>query len=271
MANVSLSFGEYNGVVFLPSLAIARMRIKKIVPLCLLVLLGCQKKEGLTFESVYYTGEQCTQCPKVDITLPKALDKDKVAASIDNALKEEVIFLLSFDDEIEAASIEEAIKSFSNGYTELRELYPEESTLWEAKIDANLSYEDREILTIEMDSYIFTGGAHGYTSKRLLNFDRIKGTELENWQLFKDSPEFQKFAEGKFRAQEKIPREQPINSTGFMFEDDIFHLPENIGLTKEGLTLLYNQYEVASYADGPIELVLPYKEVKKYLAAKIKS
>jgi hypothetical protein len=56
-----------------------------------------------------------------------------------------------------------------------------------------------------------------------------------------------------------------------MFEKDSFYLPENIGFTKEGVKLLYNQYEVASYADGTIELTLPYNEVKKYLSTKIKS
>ena len=42
-----------------------------------------------------------------------------------------------------------------------------------------------------------------------------------------------------------------------MFEEDRFSLPENLGFTPGGLELLYNPYEVASYADGPISLVLP--------------
>jgi hypothetical protein len=50
-----------------------------------------------------------------------------------------------------------------------------------------------------------------------------------------------------------------------MFEENLFSLPENIGLTAEGIKLHYNQYEVASYADGPIELTLPFPEVKQFL------
>ena len=78
-------------------------------------------------------------------------------------------------------------------------------------------------------------------------------------------------AEAKFRSQEKIPASEPINSTGFMFDGETFYLPENIGFTQEGIQLLYNQYEVASYADGPIVLTLSYKEVKDYLTVKIKA
>ena len=78
-------------------------------------------------------------------------------------------------------------------------------------------------------------------------------------------------AEAKFRSQEKIPATQSINSTGFMFDGEAFYLPENIGFTPKGIQLLYNQYEVASYADGPIILTLPYEEVKEYLTVKIKT
>ena len=50
-----------------------------------------------------------------------------------------------------------------------------------------------------------------------------------------------------------------------MFEDDTFHLPQNIFYTDKGLLLFYNPYEVASYAEGTKELLLTYKEVNDYL------
>jgi len=235
------------------------------------VLLSCKNEDRLTFEPLVFNTENCENCPEVSIAVPKAIEQSKLAKAINTALNEEIIDLLLFDDEIEVATIEQALTSFKNGYVELQKLYTNESTGWKAKINGTIVYEDTSILTIELDSYMFTGGAHGYTSKRFLNFDKKKGTELENWQLFKNRTDFQLFAETMFRAQEKIPQDKPINHTGFMFEKDSFYLPENIGFTKKGIKLLYNQYEVASYADGPIVLVLPYKEVKKYLTKNSKS
>ena len=73
------------------------------------------------------------------------------------------------------------------------------------------------------------------------------------------------FAEKKFRAKYKIPANKSINATGLMFENEKFNLPENIFYTDDGLLLYYNSYEAASYADGPKELLLPYKEVNDYL------
>ena len=55
-----------------------------------------------------------------------------------------------------------------------------------------------------------------------------------------------------------------------MFEGDVFHLAQNMGYTQNGLQMVYNQYEVASYADGPIVLTLPYNEINLYLKRKAK-
>lgn len=237
---------------------------------CLLLFLGCKEESRLTFETLSISDTTCDACPQISIEIPKVMDRSNLAKIVNTALEEELISLLIYDDDIEASTVSEAIQSFKNGYTELKKLYPDETTGWEAKITGSISYEDKDILTIILNSYIFTGGAHGYTTRRFLNFDKRKGTEIENWELLKDRERFEHFAETKFRIQEAIPLGDPINSTGFMFVEDTFYLPENIGYTEQGLVLLYNQYEVASYADGAIEVVLPYTEVKGYLARKIK-
>ena len=232
---------------------------------------GCQNETKLAFEPHTFTNDTCSDCPQVSIAIPRALGQAKISKTINTALEEELISLLSFDDELEVSSIEDALKSFKNGYLELQELYDDEPTNWEAKIEGSISYEDANFITIILDSYLFTGGAHGYTSKRFLNFDKKKGIELENDELFKNTEDFREFAEEMFRRKEKIPEDKSINHTGFMFEQDSFYLPENIGFTEKGIKLLYNPYEVASYADGAIELVLPHSEIKKYLAKKPKS
>jgi len=239
--------------------------------LVFLLLLGCQNESKLAFEPFIIEGEICNDCPEVSITISKALGQSKISETINTSLEEELISLLAFDDEMEVTSLSEALKSFKSGYLELQQLYDDEPTGWEAKIASSISYEDANFITIILDSYLFTGGAHGYTSKRFLNFDKKKGIELENSELFKNIEDFRAFAEAMFREKESIPEGKPINHTGFMFEQDSFYLPENMGFTKEGLKLLYNPYEVASYADGTIELVLPHTEIKKYLVTKPKS
>jgi hypothetical protein len=242
------------------------MKSKLSYFLVLFLLSSCQSESKITFEPYTFENETCADCPTVSIAIPKALGQAKVSKSINTALEEELISLLSFDDDLELTSIDDALKSFKNGYLELQQLYDDEPTGWEAKIEGSISFEDANFISIILDSYLFTGGAHGYTSKRFLNFNKQKGIELENEELFKNVEKFHAFAEEMFRQKEGIPKDKSINHTGFMFEQDSFYLPENMGFTKEGLKLLYNPYEVASYADGPIEFTLTHAEIKKYLA-----
>ncbi|MEL6918600.1 MAG: DUF4163 domain-containing protein [Bacteroidota bacterium] len=239
--------------------------------LLVLFLLSCNDNDKLTLEPIGFDIGPCTDCPEVFIEIPNAMGDSKMENVINNALEEEVISLLTFDDEKNPTTIDKAIQSFKNGFLEIKKLYPDETVTWEAKIEGRVTYEDVNMLTIMLEAYLFTGGAHGYSTSRFLNFDKKKNDELEDWELFESKKDFKRFAETKFRIQENIPQDDPINSTGFMFEKNEFYLPENIGFTKEGIQLLYNQYEVASYADGTIVLILPFNEVKNYLSTKIKS
>lgn len=212
-----------------------------------------------------YLGDTCASCPNVKITIPKALTDAKIDKVINNAVKEEVIYLLDFNDENNATDIESAIASFTKGYADLQHLFTDEGMTWEANITGSIAYEDDTILTIKLDSYLFTGGAHGYQTSHYLNFNKLKALEVDIEDLFKNTSNFEKYAETKFRAQEGIPKNGDINSTGFMFETGSFYLPQNIGYTQEGIQLFYEQYEIASYADGPILLTFPYSELQKYL------
>ncbi|MEO1011274.1 MAG: DUF3298 domain-containing protein [Bacteroidota bacterium] len=246
--------------------------MKSVFRLIVLFLLGigCKNGDNLTFEPLRLDGEACGDCPAVSIQIPHALGGTQLSTTINTAIKEEIIAILNYDEEVDAGTIPEAMASFKKGYLELKKLYSDETIGWEATVAGEILYEDAQLLTIALDSYIFTGGAHGYSAKRLLNFDKKKSKELENEELFKKTEDFQLFAEIKFREQENIPREKPINHTGYMFEKDSFSLPENLGFTKEGIHLHYNPYEVASYADGPITLTLSYGEVREYLAKRPK-
>ncbi|WP_285651086.1 DUF3298 and DUF4163 domain-containing protein [Allomuricauda sp. NBRC 101325] len=236
--------------------------------LILCVIGSCATDTKLTYETVSLEGETCAECPKISINIPTVLDETPVAKAIDVALREEIISLLSFSEDRTIDNVDKAISSFTSSYKELKTKFPEE-VAWEAKINGEVVFENDWIITIKLESYSFTGGAHGYAATSFLNFDKGKGAELENWELFSDLEGFEKFAETKFRIQEDIPQNKNINATGFMFEGDAFHLPNNLGYTKEGIQLIYNQYEVASYADGPITLVLPYNEINLYLKRKV--
>ncbi len=50
----------------------------------------------------------------------------------------------------------------------------------------------------------------------------------------------------------------------YFFGND-FQLPESLGFSDEGLIILYNPYEIASYSQGIIEFTIPYDTINDYL------
>jgi len=226
---------------------------------------SCNNEHEISFERQSISSENCKNCPHVAIEVPKAIGSEKVISIINSSIEEELISLLDYDDTFEVTSLTEAIISFKNGYLSIQEKFADENANWEVDVIGTVIYQDEKFITIALDASIFTGGAHGYHTKRLLNFDKQKGEELSNETLFKDLDAFRDYTEQLFRKKEGIPEDKPINHTGFMFEEDIFHLPENMGFTEKGFFLIYNKYEIASYADGSIVMLIPYEDVKKHL------
>ncbi|MDI1304328.1 MAG: DUF4163 domain-containing protein [bacterium] len=208
-------------------------------------------------------------CPQITVKIPVAKDVPVVADSINKKVFSVLKEIIYFGEKpYTSTNYNGLLTSFIDSYEKLQKEFPKDTFGWEGKIEGSVKYQSDSILNIEIKHYTFTGGAHGYEGLRSLLFDPETGKYIPNNQLFKNKNAFMAFAEKKFRAKYKIPENKSINATGLMFEDEKFYLPQNIFYTDKGLLLYYNSYEAASYADGPKELLLPYKEVNEYLMVK---
>ncbi len=238
-------------------------------PLCCLLLflcvLGCQTDSKLTVETRNLNVPTCDDCARFEIKFPYVINKLKIANTINTAIEEEIIYTLQFNETDAVTTAEGAASSFNKSFQQMVSEFGTFAQPWEATIDGALTYEGEELVTIALEMGTYTGGAHGYYSKVLLNFDKNSGKELEVYELFRDMEGFLFLAEARFRETYEMPKTGNINATGFMFSDDMYVLPENIGFMPEGLELHYNQYEVSSYADGPLIVSIPYKDVNPFL------
>ena len=116
-----------------------------------------------------------------------------------------------------------------------------------------------------MENFSYTGGAHPnyYVSKKI--FDKETGQLLQLLDIVKDTSSLKKLVEIDFRKQVEISPTESLSAAGFWFEKDQFKLPLNVGMTNDGLGFYYNPYEVAPYAQGTIEIILPFEKVEKFL------
>lgn len=247
--------------------------MNKFFTLAILVLFLSSCKNELTFKEAHFEKKSslpCKEnCPLVILTVPVAENVPIVADSINKKIFSVVREIIYFGEKpYPSTDYQGLLDSFIGSYDEMKTKYPKDTFGWEGKIEGKVAYESDSILNIRIKHYTFTGGAHGYEGIRSLLFDPKTGKNIPNEFLFRDLNKFRTFAETKFRAKYKIPTEQNINATGLMFEEDVFELPLSIFYTEKGLQLYYNTYEVASYADGPKELLLTYEELKPYLLVK---
>lgn len=239
--------------------------MKKIYNCLFFVLiLSCTSEKKLTFSTYELTNEPCTSCASVSLNLPKATPETMVTQRINGAIEGLVIDLLSFSEENDLESLDAAIDSFKSAYKELIAKF-DESPEWEFSAEGEITYQTANLLCIEVSAYIFTGGAHGYNSSNFLLFDPETGNMLGIEDIFEDINAFEKIAEKKFRSQEGIPANKSINDTGFMFEKGVFELPEDVGFHEDQVVLIYNQYDVASYAYGQIMVEIPLEEIRSLL------
>lgn len=128
------------------------------------------------------------------------------------------------------------------------------------------------VLSIGIDIYAYTGGAHGLEVKRFANLNLKTGQTLQLTHLFDID---NRYVAGKLkdliksyiRKQYQLSAQQSLTDAGF-FADDI-DLPAEFYLTPSGIGFFYNVYEIAPYVMGPINVFLPWSEVKSLMGENI--
>lgn len=209
-----------------------------------------------------------TTCPELDIEYLNVNGSTPASEKINAEIKDFVIQSLYIGEDENgstSSSIEQAMEDFIKLYRTHSAEFPDLSAEYFAEITVLQTFNSKNLLSVSCRNYLYTGGAHGYGSVTYKNFDPKDGSTLYYEDLFKDVSAFEKVAESKFRKENEIPEGDTINATGFWFEDDAFYLPETFGVSKEFVTLQYNQYEIASYAAGPIILEIPIADIKNVL------
>lgn len=164
-----------------------------------------------------------------------------------------------------ATSIQEASRGFIKRYWQDHAEFPDLAAAYFAEVSVSESYRSDMLLSLEMRHYKYIGGAHGYTGLRFANFDPSTGLELTNENLFTSYDSLKKFAETKFRKTFDISEQSNINADRFWFYNDTFSMPSSIGFRQDSLVLHYNQHEISSFIDAPIELTIGVDEIKEFL------
>jgi hypothetical protein len=253
--------------------------------LLLLVFIACKKENQLAIndtdinikmDSKTFTGsnpKNCKgnyNCSEINIQTLIIEEKSTVNDSINAKILRTISKSLSSGEE---KNYDDIIKVFTTNFirnhNELKREFPKDSVVsWSANSQTKMIAQSEKLLDICINYDVFTGGAHGYAATISLLFDKSTGEIIPQDKLFSDVEAVTKIAEHKFRENQQLDSKIELEEAGYFFEKNKFKLAQNILYTKNGIVLVYNQYEAAPYAQGQIEVEIPYKDIKKYMLIK---
>ena len=110
-----------------------------------------------------------------------------------------------------------------------------------------------------MDVYEYTGGAHGNRYLLIQNYDLQTGDAVSEQDLFIDDyyePLKSLLLEALIAQTDEAETKKDLRRLGYSVDDVVPN--ENFYVTAEGITYVYNPYEIAPYAMGCIQISLPW-------------
>jgi hypothetical protein len=205
-------------------------------------------------------------CAKIKIeyiklkNLPDLSAMEKINSLIQNEL------LRPFGRE-ENNDLEELMQNFIDEYINFKKEFPESHQEWKIERKADNNFNDDNILSCTFRGFSYLGGAHSNTYLTFTNFNLNSGEiiDLSDILIAGFLPELNSIVEPIFRKEKNLTEDINLTEAGFWFDDDIFSVNNNFSIGKDGLKFVYNNYEITAYANGPTELFVPYKSIKKLI------
>ncbi len=170
----------------------------------------------------------------------------------------------------DTATVEGTAKTFIDEFDDFHRSDPF-PRIWTSESRAKVYRITPTYLSLAIDVYSFTGGAHGNYATVFAHYDMERGETLILDDIV--APAFRNeltaVAERYFRQQENLGVDQAFGDRYF-FDDDRFRITDNFALERDSLLLLYNIYDIKPYVDGQTELRVPLSELDRLLSDRAK-
>lgn len=256
--------------------------ISAVLFLVILSVISCKKAEKSLVEKPEQSPEQIT---KVDLSATdsvKIVDSLKVSENLTAGFKSTVLVFPNLSNKMLLDSIYAPVnmkleqysrenittelntqkKAYYDGVKKsLEDWAPDFPQTWEQNSYMKMLSLLNDYITVQYKADGYTGGAHGYynelyrvydvkTNKQITLADILKVRDAKIWsRILMD--QFLKNDLERGQAEMLLVKEIPLN--------DNFYFDQN------NLYFLYNQYEIAAYAAGPVLIKIPYTEIKPFL------
>jgi len=131
---------------------------------------------------------------------------------------------------------------------------------FEAYVDYFITFNQNCVISLYFDQYEYAGGAHGLTVRYSDTWDLQKSKRMDLSELFPHRTNYRDFV---IHAIDKQIETEIAKGNSTYFEDYSKLVRENFKannfyLTKEGVVIYFQQYDIAPYSSGLPTFVIPY-------------
>lgn len=205
-------------------------------------------------------------CASVKFIYPEINSKTKpeLANKMNQLIKQQLL------ETIEGAPEQAANQSFESFADSFIQEFKDDSTnfsSWNIERNVQVVYNTNTLLTLLFEEFGSMGGAHPFHGSRFIVLNLNDGNQVTLDDLMNPGYEAALNVEGEkaFSEARQLPEHSSLEEDGFTFANNAFVLNDNYGVNKEGLSFIFNSYEVAPYVMGPTEFTIPYEDIRSLI------
>ncbi|WP_075349742.1 PdaC/SigV domain-containing protein [Algoriphagus marinus] len=200
-------------------------------------------------------------CATVNFTWPE-FEKSEIGDRLNQAIQEQLQAYFYLDS-VGRTTLEEQADSYLESFRETKTDFPDMPGGWAIEVEAAISFDSLNTLTVFFTEYNYSGGAHPNSSNYFMNFDRSTGEFLSIDRLILNQDKMKEIAEMAFREFHEVDPEKSLEADGrFFLPETGFFLPNAMGFKDGKFHLIYIPYEIGSYAMGYTELEFSLEELQ---------
>lgn len=131
---------------------------------------------------------------------------------------------------------------------------------FEAYVEYTVAYNQNCLISLYFDQYEYAGGAHGLTVRYSDTWNLKKSKRVELAELFPHRPHYRDYVIRMVNRQ----IEKEMFQSNAMYFDNYEELvrknfkPNNFYMSREGVNIYFQQYDIAPYAAGIPVFCIPY-------------
>lgn len=186
----------------------------------------------------------------IKIPVIKGLKNEKMQSEINKAFQKR------------ALELKEQMTSDGKKALEDAKNYGYEARPYILLVDYDISYNEKNIISITSTYHQYTGGAHGNTLTETSNINLKTGEKIVLKDLFKEGVNYKKIITEEIKKQMAAGNKFYPGAAATL---DSISDDQSFYITEDGIVIYYQPYEIAPYATGTPEFKIPFSMLKDSL------